>query len=128
MFVNLIDISLESNKFRLNATIREMSENNEYHYAEVAFEKLALESLPEEQSAYYETKDERERRRLILKLGAKLKWHIRNSLSERQREVIELILKGKTEREIAEILGIAQQVVHIYKRRAINSLQNRITE
>ena len=103
-----------------------MSENNEYRYAEIAFEKLALESLPEEQSAYFETTDEKERRRLILKFGSKLKWHIRNSLSARQREVIELILKGKTEREIAEILGVAQQVVHTYKKRAINSLQDKI--
>ena len=127
MFVNSVDFLTDSNKFRLNATIRNMSENNEYSYAEVVFEKLALESLPEEQSAYFETKDERERRKLILKLGTKLKWHIRNSLSDRQREVIELILKGKTEREIADILGIAQQVVHIYKKRAINNLQSKIS-
>ncbi len=105
-----------------------MTENNEHRFAEVVFERLALESLPEEQSAYYETQGEKERRKLILKFGSRLRWHIRNSLSSRQREVIELILKGKTEREIAEILGITQQVVHIYKKRAIYSLQVKLAE
>lgn len=105
-----------------------MTENNEHRFAEVVFERFALESLPEEQSAYYESQGEKERRKLILKFGGRLRWHIRNSLSSRQREVIELILKGKTEREIAEILGITQQVVHIYKKRAINSLQTKLAE
>ncbi len=103
-----------------------VEESREHQFAEVIFEKLTLESLPEEQSAYFESEDESSRRKLILKFEPKLRWHIRNSLSSRQREVVKLILKGKTEREIAEILGITQQVVHTYKRRAINRLREKI--
>lgn len=104
-----------------------MQEQREHLFAEVVFEKLALENFPEEQSAYFESEDESSRRKLILKLAPKLKWHIRNSLSTRQKEVIDLVLKGKTEREIGEILGITQQVVHIHKHRAINRLREKIT-
>jgi len=104
-----------------------MTKNDEYKFAEVAFEKLALESIPEEQSAYHTGDGERERRKLILKFQPKLKWHIRNSLSSRQREVIELVLRGETEREIASILGITQQVVHIHKSRAISKLRQKMT-
>jgi DNA-binding NarL/FixJ family response regulator len=103
-----------------------VEESREHQFAEVIFEKLTLEGLPEEQSAYFESEDESSRRKLIIKLEPKLRWHIRNSLSSRQREVVKLILNGKTEREIAEILGITQQVVHTYKRRAINRLREKM--
>ena len=51
-----------------------------------------------------------------------LKWHIDNSLSPRQEQVMKYFLNGKKEREIAHILGITQQVVNIYKQRAIKKL------
>jgi DNA-binding NarL/FixJ family response regulator len=105
-----------------------MEESKEHHFAEVIFERLTLESLPVEQSAYFESEDEASRRKLILKFEPKLRWHIRNSLSGRQREVITLVLKGKTEREIAAILGITQQVVHIHKQRAIKRLREKIAD
>jgi DNA-binding CsgD family transcriptional regulator len=98
----------------------------EHQFAEVVFERLSLENMARERSAYYESEEESRRREVMLKLEPKLKWHIRNSLSRRQREVIRLILKGKTEREIAAILGITQQVVHIYKHRAIKKLRDKI--
>ena len=103
-----------------------MATRNEHQFAEVIFQRLALENLPLEQSAYFEPDDVCSRRKLMRQLEPKLKWHIRNSLSPRQRQVIELILKGKTEREIAALLGITQQVVHIYKHRGINKLRERI--
>lgn len=103
-----------------------MSHKDEHHFAEKIFEKLALESLPEKQSAYAESGAEASLTRQLDKHSGRLRWHIRHSLSPRQREVIELILKGKTERSIAEILGISQQVVHIYKWRAINMLRKKL--
>ena len=60
--------------------------------------------------------------RSLDKYRSKLKWHIKRSLSNRQKQVIEYYLKGKTEREIAAVLGITQQVVNIYKHRAIKRL------
>ncbi len=56
------------------------------------------------------------------KLRHDLKWHIDNSLSPRQEQVMKYFLNGKKEREIAHILGITQQVVNIYKQRAIKKL------
>lgn len=53
-----------------------------------------------------------------------IKWHINHSLSPRQKEVIKAHLAGQTEREIAQDLGVRQQVVHIYKQRAIKKLQH----
>jgi len=103
-----------------------MTHRSEHHFAEAIFEKLALESLPEEQSAYANTGGDNSIKEILLQYRSKLKWHIRNSLSPRQREVIELILKGRTEREIASILGVAQQVVHIYKWRAIRMLRKKL--
>ncbi len=52
-----------------------------------------------------------------------LRWHIDHTLSERQREVITYHLMGKKEREIAVLLGIRQQVVNIYKHRALKKLR-----
>jgi len=103
-----------------------MTHRSEHHFAEAIFEKLALESLPVEQSAYADTGDDNSIKEILPKYRSKLKWHIRNSLSPRQREVIGLILKGKTEREISSILGVAQQVVHIYKWRAIRMLRKKL--
>jgi DNA-binding NarL/FixJ family response regulator len=104
-----------------------MPHTNEYRFAEKIFEKLALESLPEKQSAYDGTGSDDHVRQHLEKHAGRLRWHIRHSLSTRQREVIELILKGKTERAIAEILSISQQVVHIYKWRAVNALRKKLS-
>jgi RNA polymerase sigma factor (sigma-70 family) len=60
---------------------------------------------------------------VLERFGDKLRWHIANSLSKRQKQVIRHYLDGKTERQIGGILGISQQVVHIYKHRAIKKLQ-----
>jgi RNA polymerase sigma factor (sigma-70 family) len=102
-----------------------MNESQEHRFAEILFEQFTLENLPDFQSAYYQTEDEIQRLARFRKALSKLRWHIRHSLAGRQREVIELILAGKTEREIASLLGVTQQVVHIYKQRAINKLRSR---
>jgi len=99
-----------------------MTSEKEFRFAEVLVDRLFLESFSNEQSAYHaelgRKLDPRKRQRLI----SKLKWHINNTLSQRQKEVISFYLRGKREREIAEILGITQQVVNIYKQRAIKKL------
>jgi len=99
-----------------------MASRKEYAFAEVLVDKLLLESFANEQSAYHSPTGDSKPAKSIDKLRSRLKWHIRNSLSGRQKEVIEFYLKGKTEREIARILGITQQVVNIYKQRAIRKL------
>lgn len=53
----------------------------------------------------------------------RLRWHLNHSLSDRQKQVIRYYLMGKKEREIAQLLGIKQQVVNIYKQRAIRKLR-----
>ena len=103
-----------------------MKENEEHKFAEIVFEQVVLENLPEKQSAYFQSEDDAAHKQRLLQFESKLKWHIQNSLSQRQREVMNLILSGKTEREIAVILGVTQQVVHIYKWRAIHKLRERI--
>jgi DNA-binding CsgD family transcriptional regulator len=99
-----------------------MAPKKEYEFAEILVDKLLLESFANEQSPYHSLRDEGRPGLSLDKYRLKLKWHVRNSLSKRQKEVIEHYLKGKTEREIARILGITQQVVNIYKRRAIKKL------
>lgn len=99
-----------------------MSSKKEFRFAEVLVDRLFLESFSNEQSAYHSARE----RKLDLKsrhlLLSRLKWHINNSLSQRQKEVVKFYLSGKKEREIAEILGVTQQVVNIYKQRAIKKL------
>jgi RNA polymerase sigma factor (sigma-70 family) len=102
-----------------------MSKSAEHEFAEVVFEKLILENIPEEQSPYF-VPPEDDRDGTAGRMSSRLKWHINNSLSPRQKQVIKLLLEGKTEREIAAILGIAQQVVHIYKWRAIKRLRSKL--
>lgn len=113
--------------FRINRKQSDMTHRNEHHFAEKIFEKLALESLPERQSAYARSDSADTIRRQLEMYSGRLRWHIRHSLSPRQKEVIKLILKGKTERDIAAILGITQQVVHIYKWRAISTLRKKLS-
>ncbi len=100
---------------------------NEYRFAEVRLERILLENFSQEMSAYSDRTDKHgSREKAHDKFKSRLRWHISRSLSPRQREVITLVLKGKTEREIAAILGITQQVVHIYKWRAIRKLQEKL--
>jgi len=103
-----------------------MSKKAEYLFAEVIFDPVMMERFSNEQSVHHQSEEDKYYSALYKKYEHKLKWHIRNSLSERQKEVIQLISAGKTEREIAEILGISHQVVHIYKIRAIRKLQTKI--
>ena len=94
----------------------------ESDFAEVAVDRLFLESFANEQSPYHlEETDELIRKRLD-QIRSKLKWHIDHSLSKRQKEVLKYYLTGKTERQIADLLGVTQQVVNIYKHRAIKKL------
>ena len=64
----------------------------------------------------------------IEKLKNNVKWHIDNSLSPRQGQVMKYYLNGKKEREIANLLGITQQVVNIYKQRAIKKLNKLLVD
>ncbi|KAA3633853.1 MAG: hypothetical protein DWP97_08255 [Calditrichaeota bacterium] len=104
-----------------------MKRKEEYYYAEILVDKLFLESFANEKSAYHLSEDEFKGATTLDKFRSKLKWHIKRSLSKRQKEVLEYYLTGKTEREIATILGITQQVVNIYKHRAIKKLQKVLT-
>ena len=94
----------------------------EFEFAEVPVDKLILESFANEHSAYHIPSGTGKTRMDLGKFRSRLKWHIAHSLSKRQREVIRGVLEGKKEREIAGILGVTQQVVHIYKHRAIKKL------
>jgi len=85
--------------------------------------RLLLESFPERQSLYHDPDKAWSPSVVLERFGDKLRWHIGHSLSRRQKEVIRHYLDGKTEREIAIVLGISQQVVHIYKHRAIKKLR-----
>jgi RNA polymerase sigma factor (sigma-70 family) len=95
----------------------------ESDYAEVAVDRLLMESFANEASAYFKDSGDVIRDTLFDRFRNKLKWHIARSLSPRQKQVIMMSLKGKKQREIAKTLGITQQVVSIYKSRAINKLR-----
>jgi RNA polymerase sigma factor (sigma-70 family) len=90
---------------------------------ELQVDRLFLESFANEQSPYYMSDFDKQANATLDKLRSRLKWHISRSLSDRQKEVLRYYLTGKTEREIARILGIKQQVVNIYKHRAMKKLQ-----
>ena len=96
--------------------------SEEFKYAEILVDRLFLESFANEQSPYYSDNKIIFSRKNLDEMRSKLKWHIGHSLSKRQKQVIKHFLKGKTEREIAKVLGVTQQVVHIYKHRAIIKL------
>ena len=103
-----------------------MNAPDEYRFAEVLVDKLFLESFANDKSAYFVGEDELAKKTSLDKFRSKLKWHIKRSLSQRQKQVIEHYLSGKTEREIASLLGVTQQVVNIYKHRAIKKLHKLI--
>lgn len=100
-----------------------MTVKREAQFAEVAVDRLLMESFANEASAYYRDDMTVNRDERYDRFRARLKWHIARSLSPRQKQVVTLYLRGKKQREIAAILGITQQVVSIYKRRAINRLR-----
>ena len=105
-----------------------MPSRREYEFAEVLVDKLVIESFANERSPYHSDGMERIEPESLDRIRSKLRWHIRRSLSPRQKQVIEYYLKGKTEREIARILGVTQQVVNIYKHRAIKKLHKVISD
>lgn len=99
-----------------------MTSEKEFRFAEVLVDRLFLESFSNEQSAYNIGLERKIDPATRLKLLSRLKWHINNTLSKRQKEVVKFYLSGKKEREIGVILGVTQQVVNIYKQRAIKKL------
>jgi len=103
-----------------------MGRYKESDFAEVLLDHVILESIPAERSLYHREEKDKSRQKKIDELRRKVKWHIDHSLSKRQKEVLRLVMQGKKEREIGDILGITQQVVNIYKHRAINKLRELI--
>lgn len=101
-----------------------MPRRQESDFAEILVDSLFLESFANEQSAYHVSRESRVQKRFMAQFHSKLKWHIDHSLSGRQKQVIRAFLRGQREREIADNLGITQQVVNIYKRRAIKKLHD----
>ncbi len=85
-------------------------------------DRLIIESFANEDSVYFINDSEKHLNTFLDKFRGRLRWHIGRSLSPRQRDVLRYYLSGKKEREIARILGIKQQVVNIYKHRAIRKL------
>ncbi len=104
-----------------------MATRREFQFAEVLVDKLLLESFANERSAYFPDGNVTARNNDLHRFRNRLKWHINNSLSQRQKQVLRHYLVGKKEREIAQMLGITQQVVNIYKHRAIKKLQKVLT-
>ncbi len=100
-----------------------MPNEREAHFAEVAVDRLLIESFANEASAYFQDLGARIRLQRLDRFRARLKWHVARSLSPRQKQVITMYLTGKKQREIAAALGITQQVVSIYKKRAVNKLR-----
>ncbi|MBU0984738.1 MAG: LuxR C-terminal-related transcriptional regulator [candidate division Zixibacteria bacterium] len=99
-----------------------MGKRREFEFAEVPVDRLILESFANERSAYHLTESEATSTSALDKFRNRVNWHINNSLSVRQKQVIRAYLAGKKEREIADLLGVTQQVVNIYKHRAIKKL------
>lgn len=100
-----------------------MAKRDESAFAEVLVDRLLLESFANERSAYYKTTGEISKSAALDRFRNRLKWHVNNSLSRRQKQVIRFYLLGRKERDIAHDLGITQQVVNIYKHRAIRKLR-----
>ncbi len=96
-------------------------------FKEISVDRFVLESFANEHSPYHSTQTEKLIKRDLDRFRGRLKWHINHSLSRRQKEVIKQYLTGRTERQIAEKLGITQQVVNIYKHRAIKKLHKIMT-
>lgn len=99
-----------------------MGKRKEYEFAELPVDKLILESFADAQSAYHNAETDQVPEDKSQRFRQKLMWHIGHSLSERQQQVIRAFLAGRKERDTARELGITQQVVNIYKQRAIKKL------
>ncbi|HVP06870.1 MAG TPA: LuxR C-terminal-related transcriptional regulator [Candidatus Acidoferrum sp.] len=104
-----------------------MVARKEFEFAEVLVDRLFLESFANEQSPYHKGEGDSKVSEALDRFRGRLNWHISHSLSSRQKQVIRFYLSGKREREIAHVLGIKQQVVNIYKHRAIKKLQTLLT-
>ncbi len=100
-----------------------MVRKRESDFAEIIVDQLFIESFPTESSAYFKTDSDKIRDKKFDKFRNRFRWHLSRSLSPRQKKVMKLTIAGKKQREIAVILGITQQVVSIYKRRAINKIR-----
>lgn len=105
-----------------------MNPRKEFEFAEILVDRLFLESFTNEQSAYHKSSAESVRLAHLDAFRGRLKWHINHSLSERQQQVIKAYLRGQKEREIARDLGVTQQVVNIYKHRAIKRLHKLLVQ
>jgi len=92
-------------------------------FAEILVDRLIIESFSQEKSPYHWPPLYEKKQAEFERLRGRLKWHINHSLSKRQKEVLKLYLLGKKQEEIGMILGVKQQVVNIYKHRAINKLR-----
>jgi DNA-binding NarL/FixJ family response regulator len=103
-----------------------MTPRQEYEFAELPVDKQILESFAESQSAYHRTAPEEAVVRKLSRFRTRLLWHINHSLSKRQKQVMRAYLAGQKQRETARELGVSQQVVNIYKRRAIKKLHGLI--
>ena len=104
-----------------------MDKSDRSAFVEILVDKFIIESFPAESSPYYQSEDSKGIGSAFDNLRGKVIWHINHSLSKRQKEVIKLYLMGKREIEIGNILGIKQQVVNIYKQRAINKLRGKLS-
>jgi len=100
-----------------------MASRKEHEFAEIAVDRLLMESFAVEASAYFESSEDKKADEFYDRYRSKLLWHLNHSLSRRQKQVMKLILLGKKQREIGAILGIKQQVVSIYKKRAVKKLR-----
>ncbi len=99
-----------------------MGQRKEFEFAELPVNKEILESFANAQSAYHLSDGEGATDEELGKFRQRLLWHIGHSLSVRQKQVIRAFLAGRRERETARELGVTQQVVNIYKHRAIKKL------
>jgi len=99
-----------------------MGRRQEYEYAEFPVDKLILESFANHESAYHKVEQDQDEPALLTRFRHRLLWHINNSLSPRQKQVMKAFLAGQKQRETARDLGVTQQVVNIYKQRAIKRL------
>ncbi|SYZ73519.1 hypothetical protein TRIP_C21637 [Candidatus Zixiibacteriota bacterium] len=92
-------------------------------FVEVLVDRLILESFPNERAPYQSARSDDGSQDSMDRMRRRIIWHINHTLSKRQKEVLKLYLVGKKEGEIGRILGVKQQVVNIYKKRAVNRLR-----
>jgi hypothetical protein len=81
-----------------------MSDKKEYLYAEILLDKKIIEGFPNERSAHFQSEFEESHKAKYVKLVRKLNWHINNSLSRRQKEVLKLLLKRRAVNKLRQKL------------------------